>query len=53
MRMGAGTGDRVVWFGAGLGSRPMKEPIASDPRDDGFLVETARSGDREAFGLLY
>jgi RNA polymerase sigma-70 factor (ECF subfamily) len=53
MRMGAGAGDRLDWFGASPGSRAVKERSASDVRDDGLLVEAARAGDRVAFGRLY
>ena len=31
----------------------MKEGSASDARDDALLVESAKAGDRAAFGLLY
>jgi len=51
--MSAGAGDRVDWFGASPGSRAVKERTPSDVRDDALLVESARAGDRAAFGLLY
>jgi RNA polymerase sigma-70 factor, ECF subfamily len=51
--MGAEAGDRLGWFGASPGSRAVKERSVSDVRDDAPLVESARAGDRAAFGLLY
>jgi RNA polymerase sigma-70 factor (ECF subfamily) len=53
MRMAAEAGDRLDWFGASPGSRAVKERTPSDVRDDALLVESAKAGDRAAFGLLY
>jgi len=53
MRMAAEAGDRLEWFGAGPGSRAVKDGSASEERDDAPLVESAKAGDRGAFGLLY
>jgi RNA polymerase sigma-70 factor, ECF subfamily len=53
MRMAAEAGDRLEWFGAGPGSRAVKDGSASEERDDAPLVESAKAGDRPAFGLLY
>jgi RNA polymerase sigma-70 factor (ECF subfamily) len=51
--MAAEAGDRLDWFGAGPGSRAVKDGSASEERDDAPLVESAKTGDRAAFGLLY
>jgi RNA polymerase sigma-70 factor (ECF subfamily) len=53
MRMAAEAGDRLDGFGASPGSRAVKERTPSEVRDDARLVESARAGDRAAFGLLY
>jgi RNA polymerase sigma-70 factor (ECF subfamily) len=53
MRMAAEAGDRLDWFGAGPGSRAVKDGSASEERDDAPLVESAKAGDRAAFGKLY
>lgn len=53
MGMAAEAGDRLDWFGASPGSRAVKEGSASIERDDTPLVESAKAGDRAAFGLLY
>ena len=53
MGMAAEAGDHLGWFGAGPGSRAVKDGSASEERDDAPLVESARAGDRAAFGKLY
>jgi RNA polymerase sigma-70 factor (ECF subfamily) len=53
MWMAAEAGDRLDWFGASPGSRAVKEASAPTERNDAPLVESAKAGDRAAFGLLY
>lgn len=53
MGMAAEAGDRLDWFGTSPGSRAVKDGSASEARDDAPLVESAKAGNRAAFGMLY
>src|ERR1700739_4562795 len=45
--------DGVELLAVGLGHQPVREQSAAEVSSDAGLVNAARGGDREAFGLLY
>jgi RNA polymerase sigma-70 factor, ECF subfamily len=51
--MASGSGDSVDLLAAGLGRRPVRDPLAHEVSDDAILVRAAQEGDRAAFGHLY
>ena len=53
LRMASRPGDGGELLAAGLGSRPVREEVASEASQDAALAGAARDGDRAAFGRLY